>query len=496
MLAAVAIWHWAMAIAVRAPVLYGEGMVAHAAVLARTGIEYSSAALSTDGRIFIAANYPPLYFRLAGLGDPLVAGRIVSVVCTLLVAAAIAYRARAAGMVVALALSAAWIATAPAGLWGPAVRPDMLALALTVIGVLLLERAGADRGPGAARSFSIRSIRTMGPRAKIDRLAGAAGDAAGAPAPPRGRDRASVLVAPIAAGAVFALAILAKPTAALPALALFLWTAVRAGPAAAVRIAIGGVAVGIVALLSLPELRPPDAAWLHIVSWNALPWSASSAATLALVGAFVTGVPVAVAFLRRSAGAYLAYLVAAIGIVALGGREGATINYLLDLAAAASLAVASIAPAVRARAWYPLAATAQLVLGLALLNPFGILQGRPITTGAWGDRSRVGVVAALPAGPALVEESGLLLADGREPAVDDLFLWSRLVDHGFIDPAPLLDAVARGAFVAVVSEADLERLDAAPAFERSRWDPALVRAVLLRYRLDATTSGLFVYLPR
>jgi hypothetical protein len=47
-----------------------------------------------------------------------------------------------------------------------------------------------------------------------------------------------------------------------------------------------------------------------------------------------------------------------------------------------------------------------------------------------------------------------------------------------------------------VSEADLEHLDAAPAFERQRWTATLARAVLERYRLDRHEGPLWIYVPR
>ncbi len=492
--AAVALFHWATAIGADAPVLYGEGAVAHAALLARMGAEYAP---SADPRVFNAANYPPLYLRLAGAGDPFVAGRIVSVGCTLLVAGAIAHRARAAGALAALALAAAFLATAPVALWGPAVKPDLLALALTVAAVVELHHAygrgteGAEVGGTANKRMRpwAAASRVGANRARASALSdGLAG--------PRPGDAGWWRPAAVA-GALFALAILAKPTAALPAGALLAWVAVRVGRAAAAGAVVGGAAAATAAAVLLPELRPPDLAWLHVVSWNALPWSASSAVSLILVAALTTGVAVAVALIRGPArGAVDAYLAAAIGIVLLGGREGATINYILDLAAASLLAVASIAPALRTRTWYPLAAAAQLLVGVAVLNPFGLLPGPPPTTGAWSDPSRVGIIRALPAGTVLIEDSGLAIAARREPTVDDLFLWSRLVKRGSIDPGPLLDATSQGAFVAVVSQADLERLDAAPAFERARWDAALVEAVIARYKLDASTRGLYVYVPR
>ncbi|MDE3193521.1 MAG: hypothetical protein KGN00_07535, partial [Chloroflexota bacterium] len=73
-LAVLASAQWADALASGRPILYGEGPVAHAAILFRGGREY------TDVTGAVAANYPPLYLALASLGDdPLRTGRAVTV---------------------------------------------------------------------------------------------------------------------------------------------------------------------------------------------------------------------------------------------------------------------------------------------------------------------------------------------------------------------------------------------------------------------------------
>ena len=65
-LALLAAAHWIWAIGLRGPVLYGEGAVANAAILARARLEYTAGASWDQGSsLFTAANYPPLYFHLA-----------------------------------------------------------------------------------------------------------------------------------------------------------------------------------------------------------------------------------------------------------------------------------------------------------------------------------------------------------------------------------------------------------------------------------------------
>ena len=127
---------------------------------------------------------------------------------------------------------------------------------------------------------------------------------------------------------------------------------------------------------------------------------------------------------------------------------------------------------------------------MLLLNPFGVVPGRAATTGAWGDPDRIEAVARI-SGPLLVEDSGLLVANGRQPAVDDIFLWSRnrareVNDHFIFPPGDqLIAAVRAGRFDAVVTEVDLASLDVVGGFERQRWHPDLVAAVLERYVLRA-----------
>jgi hypothetical protein len=243
-----------------------------------------------------------------------------------------------------------------------------------------------------------------------------------------------------------------------------------------------------------------------VLDWNALPWHPDLAASLVLLALMLLAVPLAtIAVTRPSRTIVPAYAVGALGIALLGGREGATINYFLDLSAAIALALAGRAPLLASSARFPLAAIAQAAVAVLLLNPFGVIPDRTVTIGAWGDPLRIDVVARLP-GMVLVEDSGLLVATGRQPIVDDVFLWSRNRARevegrmSFLEGQRLLEAVRQGRFDSVVSEVDLSTLDAVGGFERLRWHPDLVAAVLDRYALRATSglsdTPLFVYTRR
>jgi hypothetical protein len=441
LVAGLALLKWGQALALAGPVLYGEGAVAHAAILTRTLATYGDA----GGSVFNAANYPPLYFLLASIGDPFVAGRVLSIAATLAIAGLVAWRARPGGRLVAAALGLGWLALSPVAIWGPAVKPDLVALALTVGAVLALER----RRPGVAAVLLVLATAT-------------------------------------------------KPTAIVPAIALLLWIVWRDRALLRGFVMAGAVAL-VAAVIALAPLGYGDL-WRHVVAWNALPWTAESAFLLAIIGVVVLAALLGAALVSRGfTGPVAAYAVAAVAITALGGREGATINYLLDLAAAGSLALAAAAPVLARAPFYPIVAIANLVLAALLLDPLGLVPGRTATTGAWGDPARIASARAELASDdvVLAEDSGLLLATGHRVVVDDLFLWSRLAARGAIDPSPLLADVEAARFTAVVSEVELAQLGSAPAYERSRWDPSLVRAIDARYRLASRSpGGLFVYRPR
>jgi len=300
------------------------------------------------------------------------------------------------------------------------------------------------------------------------------------------------------AAALLTLAIATKPTALVPALALVVWIAWR-DRALLPRFAVsGGLALAAAAVALAPFGYA--AAWRHAITWNALPWSVESALLLAFLGLVVLAGPLGGALVSRGfAGPIAAYAVAGLVIVALGGREGATINYLVDLAAAGSLALAAAAPLLARAPFYPAVAIVNLAVAALVLDPLGLVPGHTATTGAWGGPSRIATARSALAGDELVlaEDSGLLVASGHRVVVDDLFLWSRLVDRGMIDPSRLLGDVAAARFSAIVTDVDLARLGAAPAYERARWEPSLVRAIEARYRLVvASPAGLFIYRPR
>jgi hypothetical protein len=162
------------------------------------------------------------------------------------------------------------------------------------------------------------------------------------------------------------------------------------------------------------------------------------------------------------------------------------------------LSFAAIAPRLRASALIPLALLVQLAIGTFVLDPLAVIPGRVPTTGAWSNRPGPTAVSFFFSsdGRYLVEDSGLLAKSGIPPVVDDLFLWSRLVERGIIDAEPIVSQVRGGRIDIVIAQTDLEHQDAAPAFERQRWAGVLVRAILDRYRLANHIGDTWIYEPR
>lgn len=416
------------------PIAYGEGAVLHAGqILARGGDPYAQGQAG-----FVSANYPPVAYVVVAFGLPLgpfVALRLANIIAAVAIAALIGWRARA-DRLIAVTLGASFLALYPVGLWTTQHRVDLLSVALC---------AGAVVSLGAPR---------------------------------RG---------PLLFGILGALALLAKPTAVLPlgaVLVYLLWHERRVGVRALAALALASLAgVAIVLLRSEPRGLIE-----HLAANNAFPYDWRNTVFLLVLAALLLGAFVVPA-VARADGVMRAYLTGAVGVVILGGHEGATVNYLLDLAAAAVIA---LAPLARARArWMPALIAGQLLatLALTIVGPFA-------PPGPTIGAARVALVSGLPAGGRYyVEDSGPLLAAGREPYVDDAYVWARLVALGrrTDDVTPQVEARAFGA---IVSDVPLDRIGAASEIERQRWPQTLVDAVLRNYTLDAASAGGYRYVPR
>jgi len=183
-----------------------------------------------------------------------------------------------------------------------------------------------------------------------------------------------------------------------------------------------------------------------------------------------------------------AYIAGAAAVALLAGKDGASVNYHLDLAAASTLAIASASTVLSARIPVLLALQLLLVAGVATFGPL-----RP-GTGAVGPPDPAIAVSFDASAHHLVEDSGVLIAAGIEPDVDELFIWSRLVELGrrVDDVTP---RVERAEFATIVASVPLDQVDAY-SIQRERWPPRLVAAVLRRYQLAVGVPGYYEYRPR
>lgn len=426
---------WVTVVASGVSTGYGEGAVAHAGqIVARGGDPYAAEAAGT----FVSANYPPLAYVIEALGaslGPFTALRIANIAALCAVAALAAWRARASPPV-AVALGASFLALFPVAAWGSGARVDPIAVAFTAFAVVT---ASAD---------------------------------------PR---RAAL------AGVFAALAIAAKPTAAVPlavVLAYLLW---RERPVA-LRFGAAMVVASLVVLMVVLVRFDAAGLWQHLVAYNSFPYDIRNPVLLVILGLVLIGSFVVFAWLVAD-GRMRAYLIGTLGVVALGGHEGATINYLLDLAAASCLALAPmVASEGRGRA--PALFAAQLI-GTLILSTLGPFAPPAQATLA----ARAAAASSLPAGPIYAEDSGPLIAAGIEPIIDDSYVWARLVALG-VRVDDVTPRVRSGGFAAVVADVPLDKLADAAHFEQQRWPAELAAAVLDRYRLDRHEGTLWIYVPR
>jgi hypothetical protein len=429
------LWTWAAAPAYPGPLEYGEGSVAHAGQLIARGADpYAQQPLGT----FVAAIYPPVSYLVAAAGErfgPFVGLRIAALGATVTVAGLVAFATRRRSLA-AIALGTAYLATLPVRGWAGAHRPDDLAVLFTAGAVLIA-------GPTWRR-------------------------AAGA-------------------GALGALAIFTKQTAIVPLafvlVYLLLWDRTAGRRLAAAL----GISVLALSLLSALVFGPRDV-FDHVVGRNATEFSIDDALTFAALAIAAMG---AFAFIaaRVASGRMRAYLLGSIVVVLLAGRAGASINFELDLAAAALLGIAT-APSLRQLGrGVPLLLAAQLVF-VSAVTTFGPIRGAAAAIAA----PPPSTTALTPGAHHLAEESGVLIAAGIEPEVDELFVWSHLVALGRF-PDEVTPRVERGEFATITASAPLDELDVFP-IQRQRWLPALVEAVLLRYRLESSGPGYYRYVPR
>jgi hypothetical protein len=442
--------------------------------------------LTTGGTRFFPLAFA-LHAGLLRLGGPLLgSGYALSLAAALLLVLALSACLRAAGLGRGAAAGLAVLALA--GLAGQhaltAVRGDLLAVALQATGLaaVLAARPAAEGG---------------------------------APAPPR---RA------LSAGALLlGLAFAAKPTALTAAAAAAVFLAVVGRPRRALALAAGVIALGVAVVLATEALSggrflvllracaaggagPDDLlrAPLRLARRLGAEDPAGAALVAAAALAAAATAPRTRAGWREPGAAGL--LLALLWLVAAGGgalvvfaSPGTGVNHLLELEASAALtlgaALARLDPAARlarprlARA-ASLAAVAAALLAVLLA---GGLWRADLSGGRLADLRAT--LHATPAAAILAEDPLVPLLAGERPAVLDPWMLRLAAarDPGLTEP--LVAALRRGDFAAVVLLRDLADPAAEDWYAGANLGPAVAGAIRERYRRTARHGRYVIYAP-
>lgn len=425
---------------------------------------------------FAIANYPPFYHRTVRLADALLgstvlAGRAVSGLATFLCAvlvAALSWRTGGAATSLPRALAAATAGLLYLGvlyvyMWAPLVRVDMLALLLSLFGVL---------------TFALL-----------------------APSP-----------AALAAAVPFALALFTKQTA-VAGLAACILVALRRAP----RLALGlAAATGVlaVALYALEAVRSGGWIYFHLVTANSgqYVWEQALPYLSDLGGRYPTLLALAVvsalSMARRggddwSRPVLAAYLLTAAAVSLTVGKTGAHVNYLLELMAVAMACVgAGLAEALAATPHRRASAAEQIVAvafpALVLLRAVALVGGPEQD---WADSLRTLPRAEAAQALSLVESAGgpVLSQDMTLLALTDMpieyqpFEMTQLARTGAWDPAPLLAELESSHFALLLLELDVA---AEPERGRNLFTPEMLAAIDAHYVVDEHIGPYVVYRPR
>jgi hypothetical protein len=315
---------------------------------------------------------------------------------------------------------------------------------------------------------------------------------------------------PIAAAILITLAILGKPTMVYGLLALAAWYAMardwRALRTFAIALAIGlGVATGVMQWLSdgraLSMLLSGASAGASPGGiWRA-PLSFARALTLVPETALTIGAGLAIgglAWRARSLGARPAawlFACALAATMAVFATPGTWMNHFADLQAAAALLIA-IAVARTEGAWKR---------GAAIVAAGALAGGIAATTlrAAGPDRSdRLRSYQLVldwlddHPGDILADQLMLPVLAGRRSFVIDSMILRAHLDAGRLDLRPLLSAVEKGRFVAVILDEDVPATSPQALIARSEFGAAYMRALLERYRVERVVAGRTILVPK
>lgn len=445
---------------------YGEGPIL--AFLERMAVEPISASWLHEPPYDLSCYGPAYYYltaavaRVGGWHHSFIPGRLVAVACAWLAAAlaAVAAGRRTSSLDLGLLTALLFLVSSPAAGWIPFARVDMLALAWAAAAYLAV-------GPGA-RHVVISAVC-------------------------------------VAAGS------LAKPTTALTAVPIVahLVAARRYRHAALFAATVSALGIGAWGLVQwashgfflsavlLGNYNPLQLWRTYNCSYEFLASPIGTAAALLAAWSFIAGP-------RRFAQSLFTFgfVLSTVMSMVMVAKRGAEMNYFLEPALLASLALATDGAAwlrnldARRTAWaMALLAT---VVALPHLRQLKIDYHSP---------------PQQPAGYAVVERwltdepddveiladgrlVDMVLAAGRRPCVNDPYLYSLLVDNGTLHSAPLVERLRDGRIKWLVLHRTIDYHVASIDRDGNVFPPDVLRTLPGRYELVDRANGLFVYRHR
>jgi hypothetical protein len=451
--------------------------------------------LTTDR--FVSAPYPPLHPLILGLADRVTgphvfwSGRVVSLVAALGIALMIVLIVRRAAKTWAGGLLGAtlFLSAPPVILWATRVKPDLMALLLTTLGLYLASRATEDRG---WRMEDGGSTTVHPPSSSFHPL--------------------SV----VASAVCFTLAFFTKQTAVAAPLAVGLallatdlraFRRTRAGYIGRLPLRWSTLIFGLsYAVLTLGtwlvlDLSTGGQFTAHVWGLHRSEWWSSYLLSkfVVLLAPYWPAGLFALALLTRAAqsgrGLVPACYALVVPITLLGaGETGANHNHLLESLLALALAV-GIAAGWAAELPLRALPTSLGVVGLLVAQLYLAVQPQP-----WYDRELVPgepperfiSLIRSTSGEVLTDDVGLLFAAGRPLRYDDPSTMGPAATSGVWDQRGLLREIAERRFSAILIPIDVEEQTADPA---GRWTPEMIAAIREHYRV-AYRDSIYTYVPR
>jgi hypothetical protein len=409
---------------------------------------------------YSVSNYPPLYPLVLSplarvVGPAFWYGRLLSWLSIVAAATLIGLilhaltRDRVAGLIGGLSL----LAFPPVYFWSSLYRVDALALALSLGGLYVCVRGPDSRwtGPVAAvlLTAAIYTRQSYGLAAPLTACLWLLGT---------GRWRRALVLAGL-----------------VTALGGVLFAGLELATA-------GGFSLNIVTA-NLNDYRLGSLATYLADVWTLMPIALSAAGLFLLAGGWL-GVPSWRLIAPYLTGAMLSGLTV--------GKVGSNVNYLIELGAAVSLALGAVLAWQRPRRPAYAAIALLLALDIALMvlaAPYRVVvQGR-LAQSAEAQRL-LGLVHAAPGIVLADEDMGLLVLDGR-PLYLQPFEMTQLARAGRWDQRPLLDALERQAFAAIL----IYTIPEIP-LHRQRWTDEMLATIARRYVVEERVGLTDVYRPR